>query len=174
MAGKYRTCELRKGSTLFALPAAISLQSERIFSELKHDKLFRGHNQNQVAASFAYYLGELNVLHPFREGNGRTQRVFLTHLARDSGFALSWGNVSEEQMVDASVASFRGDNSKFREIISTGLTPLQPAPTVTPALGFEDHQQAEESSSKTSLFKSGEKKLTSDSVNDKSEDFELD
>jgi fido (protein-threonine AMPylation protein) len=37
-----------------------------------------------------YYLGEVNAIHPFREGNGRTQRVFFDQLAGDAGFSIKW------------------------------------------------------------------------------------
>ena len=41
-------------------------------------------------------LAEINALHPFREGNGRTQRAFLSQLARDAGFRLDWATVDRD------------------------------------------------------------------------------
>jgi fido (protein-threonine AMPylation protein) len=37
-----------------------------------------------------YYLAEINATHPFREGNGRTQRAFLQQLAEDAGYRIDW------------------------------------------------------------------------------------
>jgi cell filamentation protein len=54
----------------------------------------------------AYYLSEINVVHPFREGNGRTQRVFIEYLAQHAGFQVDFSQVSSHEMIEASVQSF--------------------------------------------------------------------
>jgi len=81
----------------------------------------------QFAHRAAYYLGEINVLHPFREGNGRTQRVFFNELAQQAGYQLHWDAISSQQMIDASILSLmQGDNSGFELIFVTILAHLQP------------------------------------------------
>jgi cell filamentation protein len=74
----------------------------------------------------AYYLGELNALHPFREGNGRAQREFVRHLAHANGYYIAWENLSRANMLQASIESFRGDTSKLAAIIRDNLRPLEP------------------------------------------------
>lgn len=49
----------------------------------------------------AYYLAELNVIHPFREGNGRAQRKFIEQIAREAGFELNLDGINSEEMVYA-------------------------------------------------------------------------
>jgi cell filamentation protein len=72
----------------------------------------------QFATRAAYYLGDLNAQHPFREGNGRTQRIFLSALAREAGYSLYWDRLDEERMVRASMLSlFRGDNTELERIV---------------------------------------------------------
>ena len=72
----------------------------------------------------AYYLGELNALHPFREGNGRAQRMFLSALARAAGFDLAWERVTAKEMVEASIRSlFSADNSGFERILRDIISP---------------------------------------------------
>ena len=44
-------------------------------------------------------MGELNVLHPFRDGNGRTLRRFFTQLANEVGYRISWDKITSEQMI---------------------------------------------------------------------------
>ncbi|MDX3132900.1 Fic family protein [Streptomyces europaeiscabiei] len=46
--------------------------------------------------------GDLNVLHPFREGNGRAQRAFLDQLSTDAGYALNWSGMDPQRNEDAS------------------------------------------------------------------------
>lgn len=55
------------------------------------------------AAEAGVALGRINHIHPFREGNGRTQREYLDALARRAGFVLEWGGVSKLAMKDACV-----------------------------------------------------------------------
>lgn len=65
----------------------------------------RSLDQTGFSSRAAYYLGELNSLHPFREGNGRAQREFIRHLASEAGHRINWGRVTNEQMVKASIES---------------------------------------------------------------------
>ncbi len=72
----------------------------------------------------AYYLGEINALHPFREGNGRAQREFINHLAYKNGFSIAWENVTQEAMIQASIESFhQGDVRRFARLIRDNLRP---------------------------------------------------
>lgn len=56
----------------------------------------------------AYFSGELNALHPFREGNGRTLRIFQ-QLAAHAGYELSYYEADEEGLLNADIAAFSGD-----------------------------------------------------------------
>ncbi|HZW05331.1 MAG TPA: hypothetical protein VFF58_00345 [Candidatus Nitrosotalea sp.] len=56
-------------------------------------------------------MGEINAIHPYRDGNGRAQREFIRELAVQSGFAIDWSRVPREQMTAASLESFRTGNS---------------------------------------------------------------
>ena len=85
----------------------------------------------QAAVAFSeraiYCLGELNALHPFRDGNGRTQREFIGLLARQTGDFSTWTNITREVMTQAAIAAFRGDTSPLRDLIRAHLTPLHGA-----------------------------------------------
>jgi cell filamentation protein len=71
----------------------------------------------------------MNALHPFREGNGRTQRMFLSFLARAASYDLRWNQVTQEQMVQASEEStLRGDNQEFVQIFLDITIPLRHPP----------------------------------------------
>ena len=75
-----------------------------------------------MACRLAYYLGEINAIHPFREGNGRTQRAFVRCLAKHNGYLLSFSTISANEMVLASVESFNGDNIRLENIIASCLS----------------------------------------------------
>lgn len=65
-----------------------------------------------------YYLGEINILHLFREGNGRSQREFIIQLAVKFNYHLDFQNVTQEEMIEASERSaLYADNSLFEKMI---------------------------------------------------------
>ena len=64
-----------------------------------------------------YYLGEVNAVHPFREGNGRTQRAFFEQLADDAGFTLAWQHLDADRNIAASAAIMRGDTAPMRKML---------------------------------------------------------
>ncbi|HTX07461.1 MAG TPA: Fic family protein [Solirubrobacteraceae bacterium] len=70
-----------------------------------------------------HYHAELNAVHPFREGNGRTQRAFLAQLARDAGHHIAWARLHADRNVEASRASLHGDNRLLREMLNELVEP---------------------------------------------------
>ena len=73
----------------------------------------------------AYYLGEINALHPFREGNGRAQREFIRELALEAGYEVAWDLVTQDEMFKASVASFHeGSSAAFAMILNKITRPV--------------------------------------------------
>ena len=62
-------------------------------------------------------LAEVNAFHPFREGNGRTQRAFLGQLARDAGYRLRWEHVDRDANIDAARAAADGDLAPMRALL---------------------------------------------------------
>lgn len=64
-----------------------------------------GLDKEELSKRLAYYLAELNVLHPFREGNGRTLREFIRQLALKNGYLLNLQNVNPKEMLAACIKS---------------------------------------------------------------------
>jgi len=91
-------------------------------AKLKVEGFLVGLSAHDFALSAGFYLGEINAIHPFREGNGRTQREFIRQLGWLAGHLLSWAGFTQEQMTDASIAShLRGDHSGLAAIIEAAL-----------------------------------------------------
>jgi cell filamentation protein len=72
----------------------------------------------------AHYYGEVNAVHPFREGNGRTQRAFFLQLAIEAGWYLPWARTDPGVNVAASAASLRGDGQPLRAMFAGLVVPL--------------------------------------------------
>ncbi len=117
-AGQLRTVAIAKGAT-FCLPQYIESSSTVIFRELRAEEFLRGLGRDAFTRRLAYFLGEVNALHPFREGNGRTQRAFFGQLARDAGYTLAWQQLDAARNVAASAATMRGDPEPMREMLDT-------------------------------------------------------
>jgi cell filamentation protein, protein adenylyltransferase len=64
-----------------------------------------------------YYFGEVNAVHPFREGNGRAQRAFFAQLASDAGFVLDWQHLDADRNTAASAAIMGGDSALMRKML---------------------------------------------------------
>jgi cell filamentation protein len=120
-AGQVRTIDIAKGGNAFAHHAYIATAAAPIFAALAREKHLAGLAPPAFSARAAHYLGELNALHPFREGNGRAQREFISHLAHSNGYYIAWENVAPAVMLQASIDSFQGDVSKLAAIIHDNL-----------------------------------------------------
>jgi cell filamentation protein len=117
-AGQLRTVAIAKGAT-FCLPQYIESSSTVIFGELRGEEFLRGLGRDAFTRRLAHFLGEVNALHPFREGNGRVQRAFFGQLARDAGYTLAWRQLDAARNVAASAAIMRGDPVPMREMLDT-------------------------------------------------------
>jgi cell filamentation protein, protein adenylyltransferase len=115
-AGQIRTVAIAKGA-VFCLPQYVESSAAVIFRELHDEDCLRGLRHDMFVGRLAYYLGEVNALHPFREGNGRAQRAFFRQLARDAGFTLAWQHLDPARNVKASAAIMRGDPEPMREML---------------------------------------------------------
>jgi cell filamentation protein, protein adenylyltransferase len=122
-AGKFRTVNIaRSGQFYFASYEQIEPSLTKLFRELAMEQQLAGTDLPGFCRRAAYYLGEINAIHPFREGNGRTQREFIRQLALHGGHTLAWSRVEREHMYNASRDSFqRGDNKGFEQVLRLAL-----------------------------------------------------
>ncbi len=90
---------------------------ENLCGELEREGHLSGCDLERFATRGAYYLGEINAVHPFREGNGRTQREFVRELGLRNGFTIDWRRISREEMIEASRRTLRIDNSGLEQVL---------------------------------------------------------
>ncbi len=106
-AGKIRLGEfLTKGNTIFCLGRHIDSYANSIFSSLSEAKNLRGLAKNAFIDQLAYFMGEVNALHPFREGNGRTIREFFRLLSKSAGYDLDFGSADRDALLSADIEAF--------------------------------------------------------------------
>lgn len=122
-AGELRTVVLAK-TDLFCLPEHIESYGAEIFGELAEEDRLRDLARDRFIDRLAHYLGDVNALHPFRDGNGRAQRAFFAQLAADAGYRLDWQLVDPQTNADASIAAMQGDEESMRNLLDEIAKPI--------------------------------------------------
>lgn len=108
-AGKERTVDISKPGTLFCRAMFIEEEAKRIFNNLKKDNFLKDiKDKSKFSEKLGQLFLDINMLHSFREGNGRSQRLFIGDLAKENGYYLEWTNISKEEMIQIS----KNDNVK--------------------------------------------------------------
>ena len=125
-AGQLRTVDISKGNNSFAHHAHIATAANAIFQQLANENHLAELAPTTFSNRAAYYLGELNALHPFREGNGRALRAFLSHLAKANDYEVAWENMRRVELLQAAISSFRGDASSLASLIRANLGQRNP------------------------------------------------
>jgi len=119
-AGQIRQVDISKGE-MFCRHQFIAQELERRFAALNAESNLTGLTPKRFAERAAEHLAELNAIHPFREGNGRTQRLFLKALAQHAGHPLAIKAIDPKAWHRASVESFHGKLDTMQSVIRTAL-----------------------------------------------------
>jgi cell filamentation protein len=114
-AGKYRTVRISKDGSAFCYPENIAREMKELFASLRGKNFLRGLSRERLAAEAAAFLSTLNAIHPFREGNGRTQTTFVTLLAEQADHPLNLDRLVPGEFLAAMVASFKGDDEPLQQ-----------------------------------------------------------
>jgi cell filamentation protein len=104
-AGQIRKVEISKGNKLFLPYALIQKEAEDCFTRLAEENYLSGLDACTFGRRAGFYLGWINKIHAFREGNGRTQRVLIDQLASQNDYFIEWSAVSGQAMAEASRAA---------------------------------------------------------------------
>jgi len=117
-AGQFRTVNISKGGHLFGLATFLEPAIQQVLTELAAENHLIELDADSFAGRAAYFLGELNAAHPFREGNGRAQREFIRELGLKAGHDIDWRATTAKEMIEASQLShLRGESSLFANLI---------------------------------------------------------
>ncbi len=104
--GQPRRVNISKGEP-FAFWQHIDQEMAKRFALINKENNLRGLNVESFAQRAAEHLNEINAIHPFREGNGRTQRIFLQNLAHQAGHELEITRFDQRLWMKASIEGFR-------------------------------------------------------------------
>ena len=104
-------------------PLEIERPMAHVGSRISETQQLRRVPPRELSAEVAYLYDYVNFAHPFREGNGRTQREFFAQLLAESGHSLEWGRIEMSDLHDAChVARNDDDLAPLTAIVEHALT----------------------------------------------------
>lgn len=123
-AGTVRKVNISKGKAFFCPVENINSYADTIFKKLEKENYLKGLSQDEFCKKAADLFGDINALHPFREGNGRTQRLFIFHLAKNAGYELDLNKLDKTKYMTASIESMLTSNEKMEKLMKSIIKPL--------------------------------------------------
>ncbi|KQT42990.1 cell division protein [Aureimonas sp. Leaf454] len=117
-AGELRTVEISKGGSQFQFRRFIEAGMADVHRRLVDGRFLRRLDAEGFAAGAAAILGDVNYVHPFREGNGRTQMVYLAQLARQAGHGLDLAGFEAQAWMAASRQAHLADYAPMARCIA--------------------------------------------------------
>lgn len=115
-AGQIRTVNISKKGTSFIAAEQIEEQAELIFGRLKAYNCFHELSHDDFIEEIVEFYCATNILHPFLEGNGRTQRAFLTQLIRSAGYDINFSEMDTDMLMIATIQSAQGVTNLLKTI----------------------------------------------------------
>jgi cell filamentation protein len=116
-AGEVRTVDIIRGDSRFCNVRHILSYSNTVFSGLAAEKYLVNLEPEVFANRLAHYLSEINAIHPFREGNGRVQRLFISQLAENAGYSLDYSALDQAELYPVMQESFLGCPSQLKAAV---------------------------------------------------------
>ena len=115
-AGHIRTFTAAK-RTVFCSPEFIESAAEDIFTRLRKDHYLNNLERMRFINDLAFFMGEVEALHPFRDGNGRAARLFFYQMSMNAGYDIDWANVDPDRLLEADISAIDGDYQLLIDVL---------------------------------------------------------
>ncbi|WP_153447199.1 Fic/DOC family protein [Vibrio algicola] len=119
-AGQLRDVDISKGNTRFCTYSRIEPEANKLFSQIA--SLSTANNKEHLITQAADLFCEMNLLHPFREGNGRTLRFFFEEMLFVAGYDVVWPVITPECWIEANIAGVHFDLAPLKNIFHQAIT----------------------------------------------------
>lgn len=120
-AGQIRTVEISKGGSAFMFRQYMERGMTDVHRRARDQNYLVGTTQDQFAEVAAQIMGDVNYVHPFREGNGRTQLLYLKQLTERAGHKIALDRLQPKQWLDASIRAHNSDYASMAKAIRSAL-----------------------------------------------------
>lgn len=111
-AGKYRKENITKENFRFSEYYYIEDNIDYVFNKIKIDEL-KKLSLDELIKKLSEIMTDLNVLHPFREGNGRATREFVRELLNELGYDIKWFKIDYNDILKASIKAVVDDSEQI-------------------------------------------------------------
>lgn len=125
-AGNPRVVDISKKGTSFVKAENIAEIAKACFGRLKNQNYFKNLGLDDFVEKITDFYCVTNNLHPFREGNGRTQRVFLSQLALNAGYEMNFSNIDADELILATIQASNGIDTYLKDVLREIINPIEP------------------------------------------------
>lgn len=125
-AGIPKTVDISKKGTFFVAAKNIDEIATPCFKRLKNQNYFKNLDMNDFVEEITDFYCVTNNLHPFREGNGRTQRVFLSQLALNAGYEMDFATMDTDELMVATIQTANGVDTYLKNVLRKIIKPIEP------------------------------------------------
>ena len=116
-AGEIRTVEISKGGHQFQFRRYIETGMADIHGRIRVHNYLKNLSARDFADLAGEIIGDINYVHPFREGNGRTQLLFLEQLAENADHPIDLRNLDKDAWLEASKQAHLGEYHAMSDCI---------------------------------------------------------
>ena len=120
-AGEYRSVDMSKKGTSFAKAESIDKLMTKCFARLQAKNCFLGLSFDNFVDSIVDFYCVTNMIHPFREGNGRTQRLFLTQLINLNNYSIDFSEIDTDELMIATIQAANGVTDYLKGIFKNAI-----------------------------------------------------
>lgn len=120
-AGEFRTVEMSKGNNQFQFANFVENGVDYVHGRIQEKDYLRGTSRDEFVTEAAEIVGDLNYAHPFREGNGRTQKIYLKQLSIQAGYPLDISRLDGEPWNEASKKSYDKELEPMKAMLDNAI-----------------------------------------------------
>ena len=124
-AGQIRTVDLSKKGFRFCPAAEIESRANLIFTRLRQLNFLKDMKHRRFVEELTDFYCSTNELHPFREGNGRTQRLFLSQLVQNAGYTLNFSDMDGDLLMIATIQAAQGVTDLLKQLLGEAVKPQE-------------------------------------------------
>jgi cell filamentation protein len=124
-AGQFRTVTMAKEGEIVYPPAEfLAANAEKVWRDINKRFSLKPASLDDLLEPLAESMGDLHVLHPFREGNTRTMQLAIREIAWRAGFSLEWMRADPSKLRAAGTAAAFGDNRPYIDMLRSIAIPV--------------------------------------------------
>lgn len=121
-AGSFRTVDMAKKGTSFCSADQLDDVAKNCFGRLAENNLFSDLDRDEFIDAIVDFYCVTNMLHPFREGNGRTQRIFISQLIHHNGYDFDFSDIDSDDLIIATIQAANGVTDFLKQLFDENIS----------------------------------------------------